>query len=129
MAILARQGSSHPIIGPEPVLGISAKFAMEVIRDKMSRKHDEHWQSICGQRQVNGFLKKNPLQRKNKKTAGDWLNLSRNQLQTMTGLLTGHCILKGYLFKLGLANSPQCNRRKQASETASHVLCDRLWSH
>jgi hypothetical protein len=42
----------------------------------------------------------------------------------MTGLLTGHCHLKGHLFKLGLVNSPKCNRCKQASETASHVLCD-----
>jgi hypothetical protein len=42
----------------------------------------------------------------------------------MTGLLTGHCHLKGHLFKLGLVNSPECERCKQASETASHVLCD-----
>jgi hypothetical protein len=42
----------------------------------------------------------------------------------MTGLLTGHCHLKGHLFKLGLVNSPMCNQCKQASETASHVLCD-----
>jgi hypothetical protein len=56
--------------------------------------------------------------------AGELLNLSRNQLRIMTGLLTGHCHLKGHLFKLGLVNSPECNRCKQASETASHVLCD-----
>jgi hypothetical protein len=37
---------------------------------------------------------------------------------------TGHCHIKGHLFKLGLVNSPECNRCKQASETASHVLCD-----
>ena len=42
----------------------------------------------------------------------------------MTGLLTGHYHLKGQLFKLGLVNSPERNRCKQASETASHVLCD-----
>jgi hypothetical protein len=42
----------------------------------------------------------------------------------MTGLLTGHCHLKGHLFKLWLVNSPECNTCKQASETASHVLCD-----
>jgi hypothetical protein len=42
----------------------------------------------------------------------------------MTGLLTGHCHLKGHLFKLWLVNSPECNRCKQAFETASHVRCD-----
>ena len=42
----------------------------------------------------------------------------------MTGLLTGHYHLKGHLFKLGLANSPECDRCKQAYETSSHILCD-----
>jgi hypothetical protein len=42
----------------------------------------------------------------------------------MTGLLIGHCHLKGHLFKLELVNSPECNRCKQASKTASHILCD-----
>jgi hypothetical protein len=35
---LARQGSSHPFMGPEPALGISAKVARGVIREWMSRK-------------------------------------------------------------------------------------------
>jgi len=42
----------------------------------------------------------------------------------MTGLLTGHCHLKGYLFKLGLVDRPGHNRCYQASEIASHVLCN-----
>jgi hypothetical protein len=42
----------------------------------------------------------------------------------MAGLLTGHSHLKGHLFKLGLVNSPECDRCKQASEMASHVPCD-----
>ena len=42
----------------------------------------------------------------------------------MTWLFTGHCHLKGHLFKLGLLNSPKCNRCKQTSETDSHVICD-----
>jgi hypothetical protein len=30
------------------------------------------------------------------------LNLSRNQLGILIGLLTGHCHLRGYTFKIGL---------------------------
>jgi hypothetical protein len=52
-------------------------------------------------------------------------SLGRNQLRIMTGLLIGHCHLKRHLFKLGLVNSPKCDRCKKASEAASHVLCDR----
>jgi hypothetical protein len=46
------------------------------------------------------------------------------QLRIMMGLLTGHCHLKGHLFKLGLIKSPKSDCCIQASETASHVLCD-----
>ena len=51
------------------------------------------------------------------------LNLSRNQLQIMTGLLSGHSHVKGHLFKLGLVNSPVCDGCKQEYEMASHILC------
>jgi len=38
--------------------------------------------------------------------AGELLNLNSNQIQTMTGLLPGHCHLKGHPFKVGRVNSP-----------------------
>jgi hypothetical protein len=68
---LARQGSSHPLIGPEHALGISAKFARGVIKDWISRKHEEYWQSVHGQRQAKEFLK-----RHSGKRAGKLFNLS-----------------------------------------------------
>jgi hypothetical protein len=85
----------------------------------INRKHEEYWQSICGQRQAKGFRK-----RPSAKRARELLNLSRNQRRIMTGLLKGHCHLEGYLLKMGLVDSPRCDRCKQAFETASHVLCD-----
>jgi hypothetical protein len=42
----------------------------------------------------------------------------------LAGLLTGHYHLEGHVFNLGLVSSPECDRFKQASETASHVRCD-----
>jgi hypothetical protein len=69
----------------------------------MSKKHKGHWQSIHGQRQAKGFVKKPSA-----KIPGKLLNLSRNQFRILTGLLAGHCQLKGHLFNLGLANSPEC---------------------
>jgi hypothetical protein len=58
------------------------------------------------------------------------LNLSRNQLRILTGMLIGRFHLKGHLFRLGLVNSSKCDKCKRASETASHALCDlRLRPH
>jgi hypothetical protein len=52
------------------------------------------------------------------------LKLNRNQLRWMTGLLTGHCHLKGHLFKMGLTDSPTCERCLEKEESATHILCD-----
>jgi hypothetical protein len=52
------------------------------------------------------------------------LKLNRNQLRWMTGLLTGHCHLKGHLFKMGLTGSPICERCLEKEESATHILCD-----
>ena len=52
----ARRSSSHRLTGTEPAIGIVAKVARMVIRDLISRKHEEHLQSICGKRQDKDFL-------------------------------------------------------------------------
>jgi hypothetical protein len=96
---------------------MSAKVARGVIRGWTSWKLEEYWQSIRRQRQAKGFLK-----RPSAKRAWELLNFSRSQLGIMTGLLTEHCNLKGHLFIVGLADSPRCDRCKQASETASHIF-------
>jgi len=49
-------------------------------------KHEEYWQSIHGQNKLRAFLKDPMLDKLD--------SYSRNQLQIMTGLLTGHCHLK-----------------------------------
>jgi len=58
------------------------------------------------------------------KGAHELFNLSRSQLTVLTGLLTECCHWKGHLFTLGSADSPVRDRRKQPSETSSHVHCD-----
>jgi hypothetical protein len=42
---------------------------------------------------------------------------------SVVGLLTGHCHLKGHLFKLGLTDDPTCERCLE-DESATHILCD-----
>jgi hypothetical protein len=64
------------------------------------------------------------INRNCEKRAGELFNLSRNQVKIMTGLLTEQCNSKGHLSNLGNVNSPECDRCNQASEMASHVLCD-----
>ena len=67
------------------------------------------------------YWKKNTLLKKKK--LGNRSTWAQTQLRIMTGLLTGHCNIKAHLFKVGLVNSSGCDKCKQASEIASHVLC------
>jgi hypothetical protein len=54
----------------------------------------------------------------------DLLKLLRDQLRWTVGLFTGHCHLKGHLFKLGLTDDPTCERCLEEDESATHILCD-----
>jgi hypothetical protein len=115
---LARQGSSHSLIAPEPALGIAAKIAREVIKDWMCREHKSVGRPYVDTGSLRACLE-NPLKK-------NWgiAQSEEKQLRIMTGLLTGHFHLKGHLFKFGLINSPESDCCKQASDTYSHVLCD-----
>jgi len=60
---LARQGSSHPLIGPELALGISAKVARGVMSNWTNTKH-EHWHSVHERKQTKSFLKTHLLKKR-----------------------------------------------------------------
>ena len=70
------------------------------LSDWMSRKHEVYWQSISRKRQAKDFLYRPSAQIATENY------LSRNQLRIMTGLLSGHCNLKGHLLKLGWLTVP-----------------------
>jgi hypothetical protein len=85
-----------------------------------------HWRNIynycihtSGLKQAKGLI--SGLSAKRTK---DLLNLNREQLRWMAGLLTGHCHVKGHLFKMGLTDDPTCERCLEEVESATHILRD-----
>jgi hypothetical protein len=81
---LARAGFDHPLIGTEPACGISIGVAKKAVRDGMSRKHQEYWESLTGLRQAKGLIQEPPTKR-----TKDLLRINRDQLRWVVGLLTG----------------------------------------
>jgi hypothetical protein len=79
----------------------------------MNRNHKKHWESITG-------LKLGPSAKRTK----DLLKLNTDQLRWVVELFTGHCHLKGHLFKLGLTDDPTCEQCLEKDESATHILCD-----
>jgi hypothetical protein len=116
---LARRGSENPFIGPEPACGISIGAAKKAVRDWRDRNHKKYWESTTGLKQAKGFTS-GPSARRTK----DLLELNRDQLRWVVGLLTGHCHFKGHLFKLGLTDDSTCERCLQEDEAATHILCE-----
>jgi hypothetical protein len=51
----------------------------------------------------------------------DLLKLNRDQLGWVVGLFTGHCHLKGHVFKLELTDDPTCEWSLEKDEL---ILCD-----
>jgi hypothetical protein len=92
--LLARTGYEHPFIGPEPPCGISIGVAKRPVRDWTNRNHIKQWESITGLKQAKGLIS-GPSARRTK----GLLKLNRDQLIWMVRLFTGHCHLKGHLFK------------------------------
>jgi ribonuclease HI len=73
---LARTGSEHPFIGPEPACGISIGVARKAVRDWTNRNHKKNWKSITGLTQAMGLIL-GPSARRTK----DLLKLNRDQLR------------------------------------------------
>jgi hypothetical protein len=116
---LPRTGSEHPFTGPEPACSISIGAARKAVSNWLNRKHTKQWEFIIGLRKAKEFISEPSAKR-----TRDLLKLDRDQLRWIVGLYTGHCHLKGHLFKMGLTNDPICERCLEGDESATHVLCD-----
>jgi hypothetical protein len=112
---LARMRYEHLFIGPEPACGIIIGVVKKAVMDWMNRNHKKHWESITRFRLIIG-----PSARRTK----DLLTLNRDQLRWVVELFTGHCHLKGHLFKLGLTYDLICERCLEEDESAAHIPCD-----
>jgi hypothetical protein len=82
-------------------------------------KIQKYWESTTGLKQAKG-----PISWPSARRTKDLLKLNRDKLRWVVGLLTGHCHLKGHLFKLGLTDDPICERCLKEDESVTHILCD-----
>jgi len=85
----------------------------------MARKHTECWKSSkdCMHSKA---LTEGPQQGR----ATELLNMSRQLLSFVIGLLTGHLGLNGHLYKIGKDINPLCRRCLNGNETVEHLLSE-----
>jgi hypothetical protein len=95
-------GSECPFTGPEPACGISVGVANRTVKAWTNRDHRKHWDYSSGLKQTKKFIQ-GPFARRTK----ELLKLNTNQLQWLS-----------HVFKLGLTNSPICERCLEKEESA-----------
>ena len=94
--ILGNEKADTPFTGPEPILGLQYSVVKRAIEDWMERKYTECWKSGKDFKHSKALME-GPQQGR----ATKLLNMSRQQLSVVIGLLTGHLGLNGHLYKIG----------------------------
>lgn len=128
--MLAKNGTSTPLLGPEPYYGFSLHEMKTASRKKVKIKTAREWTKLPGIKQSNilvgGY---------NSKRAKEILQLRRQEVRPITGFLTGHCKLGGHIKKIGVSQEGECRFCNLATETPQHLLQDSMaivrqrWSH
>ena len=111
---LAREGTFHQFVGPEPALWVSRQNIRKKIKCWIDRQHMVMCWGPSTQRQAQKLI------------------LGPSATAKVPGLLlasfTGHNTLRRHLHLVGLMASPLCRRCGTEEETSAHVLntCEAL---
>lgn len=116
---LARRGAETHFIGPEPFCGLAASTIKANFRKEEEKERSGYWKQIPGLRQAKILLGDYDRRRYR-----DCMAIGRNGLRVLTGILTGHCRLRGHLSKLALVDTGTCRFCGEAEETSIHILTD-----
>jgi ribonuclease HI len=116
---LARRGSANLLFGPEPFCGVPEASVKAILRTRTNNKSLQYWCNTTGCTVAKKFLPNVSI----KRTQG-LLACERRELRVLTGLFSGHCLLRGHLCKMGVIQDPTCRFCMEADETSEHVLCE-----
>ena len=101
----------------EPFCSVPNGYIRERLRVWRESEFNTYWTHSLGQRQAERFI--SPSGGKSRR----FLSLSRGELRTVTGYLTGHCGLKYQFYKMGLSSSELGRFCELGPETSEHILC------
>ncbi|XP_062715525.1 uncharacterized protein LOC134291594 [Aedes albopictus] len=114
---LARIGSNQPFLGPEPFCGVSKCSVHMELRNWEQKMVITNWGNAVACRQSKKIIMPNIS------NTQKLLLLSKNELCSYTGLITGHCPVRYHLKLMGKAENDICRFCKEDSETSEHLLC------
>jgi hypothetical protein len=115
---LAREGSVHQFVEPEPALRVSRKNARRKSKGWIDNQHTAVKQGLTStERQAQNLISGPGPTAKTR-----LLSLNRIQSRVFTGFLTGPDTLRTYLYIMGVIDNPLCRRYGAEEESSAHVL-------
>lgn len=115
---LARLGSSKCLLGPEPFCGVSSCSIKMELRNWEKSMIGLNWNNTIIARQAKKFVQPNASNTKK------LLSLSKKDLCTYIGLITGHCPAKYHLRLIKKVDDDICRFCNEEIETSEHLLCN-----
>lgn len=114
---LARLGSSEQLVGPEPFCGVSPCSIKMELRNWEKMTIVSNWNNTITARQSKKFVIPNVS------NTQKILALSKKDLCTYIGLITGHCPAKYHLKLIKKIDNDICRFCNEETETSEHLLC------
>ena len=112
---LAKEGAGIGFIGMEPCVPVSRMVIKGKIREWGWKSFHKRWRNLNTCRQAREGIRE--------QTEGDLrslLQLSRKELRNVIVILTGHGNLGRHLHKMGLVDTPRCQKCQGEEETPGH---------
>jgi len=83
---------------------------IHLLKSLAQQLFQERWDSAIGMRQAKELI------------SGQKYEISRENLRTVTGLLTGHRHLRPHQYLMGITEDPTCRGCLEEEESAGHIL-------
>ena len=114
---LARDGSSKPPQGPEPLVPIPYSLLKRAVGTWIREEHNKAWADGTVGMSTRALLP--VVDRTLTKTL---LDLSRRELRIVVHMLTQHNPLRCHLHRIGQAEDPWCTKCGMETETPRHIV-------
>lgn len=115
---LAKEGASTTPFGPEPFLPITEGKCRRTCQKWTIERMQQKWRNTTDCAHTKGFISSPDT-----KFTKQLLQLSKQKVSIIAGLITGHIRLNKYLNVIGIRDDPDCDRCGEGAETAMHFLC------
>ena len=114
---LAREGSSRPPYGPEPLVPVPYSSLKRTIGAWIQMKHNRAWTDGTV-----GAVTRLVLPATDRNLTKSLLDLNRREMRTVVHMLTQHNTLRFHMHRIGRAENPLCSKCGEEPETPRHLI-------